>query len=279
MDASTGSTREPVCPERTNCSLLRRMRIERAGMSAWRRLAEFHYRQHSPGIVDKIFAIRLIDNPADNPWRGMVGDAAKLVGVIVYGMPVLNVALRNLATENRYSGWDDRLAALRLLNREVRCINRVVIRPEFRGIGLGTWLVAETLELAGTVLVEALAVMGRVNPFFQRAGMTRYDAPLPPPAVRMIAAFEHAGILPSQLADPVGLAEAIDALSVDQRTWIITEMHRFSQLWLQDRNRRRLVDPRKEQAGRQDKQLGVYLDLVCQHVLSRPAYFLWRRPG
>ena len=25
--------------------------------------------------------------------------------------------------------------------------------------------------------IEALAVMGRVNPFFEKAGMTRYDAP------------------------------------------------------------------------------------------------------
>ena len=64
---------------------------------------------------------------------------------------------------------------LKLLNGEMRCISRVVIEPRFRGIGLGRYLVAETLARAGVELVEAMAAMGQVNPFFERAGMRRYE--------------------------------------------------------------------------------------------------------
>jgi hypothetical protein len=52
-------------------------------------------------------------------------------------------------------------------------ISRVVVHPKYRTIGLGVKLVKETLHLAGTPCVEALAVMAKYNPFFERAGMQK----------------------------------------------------------------------------------------------------------
>jgi hypothetical protein len=44
-----------------------------------------------------------------------------------------------------------------------------------REIGLGAHLVRETLPKAGARVVEALAVMAKCDPFFEKAGMLRVD--------------------------------------------------------------------------------------------------------
>ena len=247
-----------------SCSLLRYLTIEQANLRAWQQLAPLHYRHQHPGAVDKVFAVRWSGSPRGAGWDKLERRETLPVGVIIYGMPMRNVALRNWATGNRYSGWHDAATALRVLNQEVRCINRVVIRPEFRGIGLGQELVARTLPRAGTPLVEALAAMGRVNPFFERAGMTRYAGPVSPSSERMIEAFDQVGIGQSQLSDPACLQRAIEALPLRQRGWIVREMGRFCQLRL-----------KKKPAA--ENELNCYARVVVQHVLSQPIYFLWRR--
>jgi len=52
--------------------------------------------------------------------------------------------------------------------------------------------VRETMPTVGTTYVETLAVMARYNPFFERAGMTRIDAP--PPRDRFLEAAEALGV-------------------------------------------------------------------------------------
>ena len=59
------------------------------------------------------------------------------------------------------------------LQQEMSIISRVIIHPKYRGIGLGEKLVKETLPQAGTPNVEAVAVMAKYNPFFERAGMQK----------------------------------------------------------------------------------------------------------
>ena len=147
------------------CSLVREMRIEAGSMEDWRALAGFHYRSHRVAGPRKIF-------------RLMRGD--ELCGVIVYAYPPPTCFGRNLALPKMKP---------RELNQALSTISRVVIHPKYRSIGLGARLVRETLPLAGTRYVEAVAVMARYNPFFERAGM-RKVAEQPPPKEAMKIA-EH----------------------------------------------------------------------------------------
>jgi predicted N-acetyltransferase YhbS len=62
-------------------------------------------------------------------------------------------------------------------NANVRTLSRVIVHPQFRSIGLASLLVREVCREAGTRYVEALAVMGRVHPFFEKGGMQRVDVP------------------------------------------------------------------------------------------------------
>ena len=51
----------------------------------------------------------------------------------------------------------------------------MIIHPKFRGIGLGAFLVRETMPKVDAKVVEVLAVMAKYNPFFEKAGMLRVD--------------------------------------------------------------------------------------------------------
>jgi len=246
------------------CSLMENMVIETAGMDVWRDLAEFHYRDHFPGAVDRIFAVYLRNQAPSGRCR-LDKTGPRPVGVIVYGMPVPNIALRNIATGGRYTGFSERRMSLDLLNREIRCINRIVIHPQYRGIGLARWLVEETLEKAGTVFVEALAVMGRMHPFFEKAGMVRYEIPLDPATERLRAAFEYAGIDKADRSDVSRLKMVIGRLGEKERKVIEKEICRFAQKYL----------PRSKKGTCISKEM--YLEQVVKHVHGQPVYFLWQR--
>jgi len=246
------------------CSLQQFMVIQRAGMDAWRALSEFHYCRDRCGAVDRIFDLRMKPELARLSWYRLRVDPTRPVGVIVYAMPLLNVPLRNRATNNRYVGLASREMSLRLLNREMRCISRIVIHPQYRGIGLAQYLVRETLRLTNMPLVEALASMGRVNPFFSKAGMTRYDAPLSPATERLGAAFDHLRIDPNRMHNAALLLEAMARLGVSEQLFLERELNRFAQA----RNRR----------ARRQKLDRVHLaELVVRNWLTRPVYYLWRR--
>lgn len=160
-------------------SFARRLRIERGSLRDYAAFSAMHYRHGGQlGFVDNVFVMR----------EGAGGEA---LGVVVYGMPALELALRNGATGGRFA----RNAAR--LNREMRVLKRLVIHPDVRGCGLGHWLVARTLPEVGTAFVECLAAMGAVNPVFERAGMRRIGVCTASPARgRVLAQLRASGADP-----------------------------------------------------------------------------------
>ena len=59
------------------------------------------------------------------------------------------------------------------INQQLSTINRVVIHPKYRTVGLGAKLIRESLQLVGTDFVELIAVMAKYSPFAEKAGMKR----------------------------------------------------------------------------------------------------------
>lgn len=247
---------DPVRP----CSVLDDLRIDPADRSAWDALAAFHYRGGDLPPHSHIFA-------ATVPTPHRLGPARRVVAVIVYGFPSLGNRLRNHATRGRYARGTSRRQAARLLNREVRTISRVVVDPQYRGLGLAVGLVRETMPLVGTPYVEALAQMARVNPFFERAGMTRYDAPPPEAAGRLIAALEHCRIPQAVAAAPAALAQRIQQLDAPRRALLWKELR----AWF---NRYESAKTSKTP----DYNPHNIINTVAQHLFSNPVYYLWKRP-
>ncbi|MHC4551887.1 MAG: hypothetical protein ACYSUT_03850 [Planctomycetota bacterium] len=217
-------------------------------------LAAFHYRDASLGPVSDIFAM-VETNPRRKPF-------VPAVGVIVYRAPVPNLGIRNVATSGFFSGLD-RASGLQLLNEHVRCISRVIIDPRYRGLGLASRLVRETLSRVDAAMVEASAVMGHCHPFFRKAGMRQWA---PAPSVkteRMMTALETVGIDRKHWIDSEAVHGMIETLDKDRRTFIEQQINAFLQKFPTQRNM-------EHSLGRTDFVLSK---------LGEPAnYYTWLNP-
>jgi GNAT superfamily N-acetyltransferase len=100
----------------------------------------------------------------------------RLVAVAVLSYPVPSSLGRRAALGITGSRADE----LRFANRQVRTISRVIVHPQFRSLGLATRLVRCICAQCDTRYVEAMAVMGRAHPLFERGGMRRVDPPRAP---------------------------------------------------------------------------------------------------
>jgi ABC-type transport system involved in cytochrome c biogenesis ATPase subunit len=139
------------CPNEpaAECSLIREMKVEEGSRADWQKLCVFHYRGHKTSIVRRIF--RLV--------RG-----GELCGVIVYSYPPPACYGRRLVLPRM---------TMQETNQQLSTINRVVIHPKYRTIGLGAKLIRETLPIVGTRYVELIAVMAKYSPFAEKAGMRK----------------------------------------------------------------------------------------------------------
>lgn len=132
----------------------------------------------------------------------------QLAGVLVVSMPTLNGIWRSQAWPGRYTGRD-RKQALARLNAEVRCISRVIVDPRYRGRGVARRLVETYLAEPQSPATEAIAAMGAICPFFERAGMIGYHVPRAPADARLADALESIGFESWMLADPDRAAEIV----------------------------------------------------------------------
>ncbi|MDD5134902.1 MAG: hypothetical protein PHP01_05780, partial [Phycisphaerae bacterium] len=148
------------------CTIKKYLKIVPGTIADYKPLARFHYRDSRTGPVAAVY--KIIDT---HPMRSQT---APLVGVIIYSMPVYAVQLRNIATGGLFTKLGSGSTAMQLVNNNVRTIARVVIEPRYRGLGLAHRLIEETMPLLNMAYIEALAVMGKVNPFFERAGMMKF---------------------------------------------------------------------------------------------------------
>jgi GNAT superfamily N-acetyltransferase len=236
------------------CSIHRELEIVPGDMSDYKSLAVYHYRANRPAAVKAVYVLR-----PKRPGR-LLGH--RPAGVIVYTMPNPRVALRASATGGVFRGLDHQ-KELELLNRHVRCIARVVIEPRLRGIGLAVRLVRETMPLLDVPLIEALAVMPRVNPFLERAGLKCFEPQTRPEQVELLAALAAAGIGERLLIDPASLQQRLDQLAPAVGAVVETRIRRF----LKSHGRRRTMPAGLERTR--------YLLSVLMH---RPAYYIWRNP-
>jgi GNAT superfamily N-acetyltransferase len=198
-------------------------------LADYRALAQFHYRSDWPGAVIDVLRMELPVPTVVGRFLNRRGDC-QVVGVLVRSLPALSCRLRDIATNHRYSRLPPRERAV-MLNREVRCVSRVVIDPRMRGMGLAVQLVKHAIDhpLPGTLFTEALAAMGRVSPFFERAGMTRYERPVRSRAdhARLIDALARVRIAPRMLVSRAMVSDRIAALSETDHRWLDRELRRW----------------------------------------------------
>lgn len=184
----------------------------------------------------------------------------RVVAVLVESLPVLSCRLRDEALCGRYSAWTDPRERAALLNAEVRCISRVVVHPQWRGAGLAVRLVRAALARPTTAVTEAIAAMGEVNPFFEKAGMTAYRRPPHEADARLRAALESVGLGAESLATPGATLARIEAMPARSRAFVLRELSRWHA---------RLHRGTRRDAGVKEQMADARARLMCE-----PAYYV-----
>ncbi len=237
------------------CSIHKQIEIVAGDMKDYRQLAACHYRDNQPVAVQAVYTLR--------PRRALGLHRHGPAGVIVYAMPNPRVALRNIATGGIFAGLD-RQTELALLNRNVRCIARVIIEPRFRGIGLATRLVRETMPKMNVPAVEALGIMPLVNPFLEKAGMKAFEPRLPVEHAELIESLSAVGIEENDLVDPERVQGVLDQLPSAASEFVEIGIQRF----LKSHGTRRSMPGGIERTR-----------YILGRLTPRPAYYIWFNPN
>ena len=238
------------------CSIIKHLEIAKGGRQDYEQLSMYHYRDTKIGPYAAIYILR-------PTGRLAVTLNKKAVGVIVYTMPPTALELRNAALSDLLGGLDKR-TRLSVINKTIRTISRVIVEPRFRNLGCGKTLVKETLGMLDVPIIEAMAVMGLVNPFFEKAGLTAYKAPLPARCVQMKEAFDYVGVKKNLFIDAVKVQKKIERLGRKETLFLERQMRRFMQSY----GRRRLM-----QAGLERTRY------ILNKLTARPVYYVWFNPS
>lgn len=134
----------------------------------WDYFAQWHYRSQSAGMVNNIEIFKFKDFYE--------------VGVIIGGQPYLNISTRN----KMFPMYKNNT---KMVNKDIYTVHRIVISPEFRGLGLSRFLF-DTLyktyyQPRGKMMVELLTALDDYIPFASNAGFS-YGGELPPNPVRKV---------------------------------------------------------------------------------------------
>jgi len=235
------------------CTVTYRLEIAEGSKADYESLSHYHYRENHLGPYAAIYAMK---------GKFRTAEHLQTVGVIVYSMPATGCQMRTIATGNMFSGLD-RSTRLKLINKNIRTISRVIIEPRFRSLGLAARLVKETMPIMDVPFIEALAVMGRVSPFFEKAGMTRFDPPASAGCVRLTEAVAAVGVDEPDLIDPRLVQQKLDKLKWPAADFIACETNKF----LQSYGQRRLMQPGIDRTR-----------FVLSKLTDRPVYYLWKNP-
>jgi ABC-type ATPase with predicted acetyltransferase domain len=129
--------------------------ISEGSQSDWLRFARWHYRGHKLAFVKRVVLLR---------------HGREAVGICVFSCPAASLKLRSrfFGLSRSHSG-----ISLAALNEQLWLLSRVVLHPTYRGAGIGTEFVRRACESCPVPWIETLSAMGRVNPFFERAGFVR----------------------------------------------------------------------------------------------------------
>jgi hypothetical protein len=232
-----------------HCSVCENLQIVPGCLDDYRRLARYHYLGSQTGPASAIFVLSKAGGKTP-------------VGVIVYSNAPAVLELRNIATGHVFAGLDRR-TQLALINANIRRISRLIIDPRFRGLGLAGRLVRETMPLVNVPIVEAVAVMGWINPFLERAGMKAYKAQPSETGVQFTEALSIIGIEQAGLIDPEWVQRKFDRLDDSQARFIEHQI----QLFLKSHGRRRDMPPGLERTR-----------YILTKLTARPVYYVWFNP-
>lgn len=240
--------------QKRRCSIYQEgLNIRRITKREAEQLEKFHYRGAIPGFITDMFGLFL---------------NGQMIGMIIYTLPYLYIRARKEALPDCEILLKEKTftkEAEKFVNNNFRRIARVVILPKFRGIGLGAYLVKETMPMVDKPYIETLAVMARYNPFFERAGMTKIG----------VASFKEGRRHVLNTLTKLGLEpeKCISAEYIKEKWAGMDEKRRLRLL--------RTINANRSFFNMKKKVREYEFDLMAEVIrglLGEPLYFLWKNP-
>lgn len=150
----------------TNC-----LEIVPATLTDYSTLAPYHYRTEPIKPATQIYKVR-----ARAPNTDAFPDP---IAVIVYRKPIPDLRPRTTATKGFFHEPKSLSDRLRLVNKKIEYIARLIVDPRFHKMGLAAWLLRDTLERQHVPIVETLTPIDFTNKIFQKAGFRLYHTTAP----------------------------------------------------------------------------------------------------
>jgi len=142
-----------------------RLVLERGSPADYIAMEQFHYLPKRPATWADVLRIRYSD-----------ADDDRIIAVAVLSFPRASCRMRDRFLKRQFTSTRQ---SLEFVNAHIRAISRVVVHPQFRSLGLSTVLIRSLIDRSPTRYVEAIAMMSRAHPFFERAGMVRVEPDTP----------------------------------------------------------------------------------------------------
>lgn len=239
-------------------SVLSDVEVTEGTHADWRALKHLHYASGDPATAAEIYTARLANDPAP-------------AAVAILSFPDLHSGARNLATADAYKIAGARANAQRL-NREVRRLSRIVVRPEFRGCGLARMLVAEAAARTPAKWLECTTALGPYTQFLARSGFTHVPQHQSTAEAALMDWIDQGHIDPRALADPDAFAAACDALSVRKRREARRLIWRhFHHYVLYRRTRKRAP---KQVPAPSDRAWAEAFSVASKRAVAKPEYWV-----
>jgi GNAT superfamily N-acetyltransferase len=141
-----------------------RLCLRPAAVADYLALAPFHYRAPRPATWARILAVTYEpQHPCDSSRPRCVA-----IGVLSWPTAVSKPRRQAFGLAGR-----DYATQIAFANLHVRTISRIIVHPQFRGLGLARLLILRLCDACPTRFVEATAAMANAHPMFERAGMHR----------------------------------------------------------------------------------------------------------
>ncbi len=250
FEIDNGAARELAVP--LPRELLAEVSIERGSLSDYARFARWHYLgSRRPGPVSDVFVAKL---------------NGRAIAVATFGPTHLFLGPRNLAL-SQFSSRTVSNGSTKALNANVRLLQRVIVEPRWRALGVASRLLSHALPQLGVPYVECLAEMGEFSGFLERAGFARRGRCKPSrEAGRLCENLAKLGLDWRRLIEPASRRRALGALCQRKREKL-------------QRQLKGLCRSRVETGAGRLRGLKVLPESLLQRALLRlhcqPEYFLW----
>ncbi|MCC7508728.1 MAG: hypothetical protein IT464_05105 [Planctomycetes bacterium] len=239
------------------CSLADEVEIIPGTARDWRRFAHWHYLGASrPGPVCGVWLARV---------RGR--DA----GIAMFGYPHLLLSARKHALPARFHVSALRTNGPAALNRDVRLLQRVVVDPRLRGLGIATRLIAHGLRELDVPYVECIAQMGGYTDFLLHAGFERVCTLEVPHAAQLLLRFcERRDIPAHRLHEPTFREALLAKLPAPDSAALQRHFDHLA--------RSRVNTGHGSSRGAQTPGRHA-LNTALARLGARPDYYLWKQPA